>query len=174
MRRLVMLSLLLALPGCPRGDAPSADTLAVQTMPQDTITDLSTIPTTLPPAVPDTPVPASRRPRPRRPAARTEPSIPPAPEPLMAAVEREQAFTRFCYREFGLKTDPTLVGGVAMVVTVGSGGITDAKVENDNWSSQAGTAVNRCLNERARMAWKVAPGSVAAGRYVVPLRFTGS
>ena len=170
----------MALPACPRGDAPSADSITVQPMPQDTVTDLSTIATTLPPEAPDTftPRPATRRPastaRPRAATPTPEPSLPQAPEPLMAAVEREQAFTRFCYREFGLKNDPSLAGGVAMIVTVGSTGVTDARVENDSWSSQAGSGVNRCLNERATMAWKLSPGSVAPGRYVVPLRFSGS
>ena len=48
-----------------------------------------------------------------------------------------------------------LRGGVAMVVTVGAGGITNAAVGNSNWTSGAGSAVNRCLNEKASIAWKV-------------------
>jgi hypothetical protein len=91
----------------------------------------------------------------------------------MAAVDRERSFSRFCYQEFGQKVDPSLRGGVAMVVSVGSRGITDAKVASDSWSSNAGTAVNRCLDERAESAWKLAAGIVPAGKYVVRMTFTG-
>lgn len=97
-----------------------------------------------------------------------------APTPLLDAVQREQAFSRFCYSEFGQKADPSLRGNVAMVVTVGSGGITDARVSDSNWSGSAGNAVNRCLNEKAKRAWKLSPGSVSPGRYAIRLSFTGS
>lgn len=97
-----------------------------------------------------------------------------APGPLLDAVQREQAFSRFCYSEFGQKADPSLRGNVAMVVTVGSGGITDARVSDSNWSGSAGNAVNRCLNDKAKRAWKLTPGAVSPGRYAVQLSFTGS
>jgi hypothetical protein len=91
----------------------------------------------------------------------------------MAAVDRERSFSRFCYQEFGQKVDPTLAGGVAIVVSVGKSGITDAKVASDSWSSNAGGAVNRCLDQRASAAWKLADGAVPAGKYVVRMTFTG-
>jgi hypothetical protein len=124
--------------------------------------------TSLPPPMTDT-LPA--RPVVRRPRASA--AIPPAPPALVQAVSREQSFTQFCYQEFGQKADPTLQGGVAMVVTVSADGtISDARVENDSWTSDAGAAVNRCLNERAREAWRLARGAVNPGRYVVSLTFT--
>ena len=91
----------------------------------------------------------------------------------MDAVSRERTSSQFCYQEFGQKVDPSLTGGVAFVVAIGSTGITDARVANDSWSSNAGTGVNRCLNERAASAWKLAAGAVPAGRYVVRMTFTG-
>ena len=91
----------------------------------------------------------------------------------MEAVDRERSFSRFCYQEFGQKVDPTLRGGVAMVVSVGSGGITAAKVASDSWSSNAGAGVNRCLDQKAATAWKLAPGAVKAGKYMVRMTFTG-
>jgi hypothetical protein len=91
----------------------------------------------------------------------------------MDAVSRERSFSRFCYQEFGQKVDPSLTGGVAFVVSVGSAGITDAKVASDSWTSSAGKAVNRCLDERAGSAWKLAGGAVPAGKYVVRMTFTG-
>jgi hypothetical protein len=100
--------------------------------------------------------------------------IPPAPPALLDAVQREQSFSKFCYQEFGQKADPSLAGGVAMVVTVESSGITDAHVRADSWTSKAGKAVNTCLNEKAPLAWKPEPGSVKPGRYIVQLAFRPS
>ena len=102
-------------------------------------------------------------------------SFPDAPAPLVEAVQREQSATRFCYTEFGQKADPTLRGNVAMVVTIGSSGVTDATVEDSRWTGNtAGRAVNRCLNQKAKVAWNVSPGAVKPGKYVVQLSFSGA
>jgi hypothetical protein len=58
-----------------------------------------------------------------------------------------------------------------MVVTVDDGGVTGARVANDTWSSEAGNAVNDCLNEKAAGAWKRSATGVKAGKYVVQLSF---
>ncbi|MDQ4081192.1 MAG: hypothetical protein M3125_10590 [Gemmatimonadota bacterium] len=168
MKRLSLaLPLVLALVGCPKDDDENAQ-IPVDTIARDTApADLTSLQPDLPPAAPDTFTPPKPE-RTQRPAR-----IPPAPAALMEAVEREQAFSNFCYREFGLKSDPQLRGGVAMLVTVGRTGVTAARVEADSWSSNIGKAVNQCLNERAANAWKVAPGEVRAGTYQVDLRFTG-
>jgi len=59
-------------------------------------------------------------------------------------------------------------------VTVGGEGITNATVGDARWSGSAGKAVNSCLNQKAKLAWKLAPGAVKAGRYVVQLSFSGA
>lgn len=100
--------------------------------------------------------------------------IPDAPRELMTAVERELSFQRFCYQEFGQKADPSLAGNVAMVVRIGDGGISDTRVGNSRWTSSAGQAVNTCLSQKAKQAWKVAPGVVKPGQYVVQLSFRGT
>jgi len=160
--------------GCP-GDRRTAADSARAAIPVDTMpADLSKVQTSLPPTLPDTFRGAARRVA-RRSAGDVapEPPLPAAPPALMDAVTRERSFSRFCYQEFGQKVDPSLAGGVAFVVTVGSAGITDARVASDSWSSNAGSSVNRCLNERAGSAWKLAPGAVPAGKYVVRMTFTG-
>jgi hypothetical protein len=155
--------------GCPGEKRAKRADSARAAIPVDTTpTDLSKVETSLPPAAPDT----FKGPA-RNVARRTPPPIPPAPPALMEAVDRERSFSRFCYQEFGQKVDPTLKGGVAMVVSVGSGGITGAKVASDSWSSSAGSGVNRCLDQRAGSAWKLAAGVVPAGKYVVRMTFTG-
>jgi len=169
MKRLLLATpLVLVLLACPKDDDENVvpvDTIARDTTPLN----LDSIETALPPPAPDT----FTRP-PLNTGGTTQRSrYASAPAPLMDAVEREQAFSNFCYREFGLKSDPRLRGGVAMVVTVGRNGVSAARVAADSWSSSSGKAVNECLNERAANAWKVAPGEVKAGTYQVDLRFTG-
>jgi hypothetical protein len=148
----------------PHGKRPTvADTERIDT----TKVGLDTLQANLPPPEPDTFARVQPTPEPQP----TRRAIPEAPDALMAAVEREKDFTQFCYEEVGLKTDPTLRGGVAFIVTVGASGITGARIASDNWTSGAGKAVNRCLNERARQAWKLKPGEVKAGQYRVPMTF---
>jgi len=131
---------------------------------QDTVpVNLDSLESAIPPAVPDSYTPPPRRPAPER--------IPPAPPELLTAVQREQSFSKFCYQEFGQKADPSLRGGVAMVVTVDDGGVSGARVANDSWSSDAGSAVNDCLDQKAAGAWQRSAKGVKAGRYVVQLSF---
>jgi hypothetical protein len=128
---------------------------------------LESLTTNVPPPAPDTFTPPKIETRP----APTRPQYPMAPEALMEAVRREQSFTQFCYQEFGQKSDPQLRGGVAMLVTVGTSGVTAAHVANDSWTSKFGKAVNRCLNQRAKDAWRLPAGTVKSGQYVVNLTF---
>jgi hypothetical protein len=157
---------MIAVIGCPK-DKKGLDTVAVA--PLDTIPqDLSSLQPTLPPADPDTFKAA--QPAPPTPAGPTYPS---APDPLIQAVSREAGATEFCYNEFGLKADPKLRGSVTMLVTVGSRGVTAAKVGNSLWAPRSGgAAVNTCLNQRAKDAIKLAAGEVKPGIYMVPLSFT--
>ncbi|HVE80310.1 MAG TPA: hypothetical protein VNA89_15705 [Gemmatimonadaceae bacterium] len=176
-RLLLLLPMSVVLAACPgdkraaRRDSVPVDTtqlVAADTTPGD----LSGVQTNLPAATPDTFKRVPLTPSGSRPAQR---AIPEAPGALMEAVQREQAFSRFCFTEYGQKTDPSLTGGVAMVVTVNSQGISDARVGDARWSSSAaGRAVNRCLNERAKGAWRLPAGAVKPGQYVVQLSFRGT
>lgn len=160
MRKLLIAAMVPLLAACP------GDEKKVATPPpaQDTVPmNLDSLESAIPPAVSDSYTPPPRR----APAQR----IPPAPPELVAAVQREQSFSKFCYQEFGQKADPTLQGGVAMVVTVDASGVTGARVANDTWSSEAGKAVNDCLDEKAAGAWKRSAKGLKAGKYVVQLSF---
>ena len=168
MNRLAILPLVAILAACP-GEKAVKDTTPV--IPLDTTsTDLSNVQTSLPPPAPDT----FTIPKPR-PPVQQQARVPDAPSALVEAVQREQSATKFCFSEFGQKADPSLVGNVAMVVTVGDAGISDATVAASNWSgAAAGKAVNKCLNEKAKLAWKLPPGSVKQGKYQVQLSFRGT
>jgi len=156
----ILVVLLAACPGDKkRSEAPPQPV-------QDTMPlNLDSLQSAIPPAVTDSYTPPPKR------RARERIRIPPAPPALLAAVQREQSFSKFCYQEFGQKADPSLQGGVVMVVTVDDSGISAARVANDSWSSDAGREVNNCLNEKAASAWKRAAAPVKAGKYVVQLSF---
>jgi hypothetical protein len=176
---LPFLAITLACPGEKKKDVAQlpVDTLKPDSTKMITSTDtapadLGKIKTNLPAAAPD-----SFHEQKLKPSGVGNPSrssFADAPAPLVDAVQREQSATRFCYTEFGQKADPTLRGNVAMVVTIGNTGVTDARVGDAKWSSStAGRAVNRCLDQKAKQAWNVTPGAVKPGHYVVQLSFSG-
>jgi hypothetical protein len=180
-KRLALIPVLitaLACPGEKRKDVAQVpvDSTKADTAVDTTHTDLSKIKTNLPAANPVTSPPerVTRTASNSGLGAPSRSTFPDAPTPLVDAVQREQSATRFCFTEFGQKADPTLRGNVAMLVTIGGSGVTDAEVADSRWTGNAGRAVNRCLNQKAKQAWNVSPGAVKPGRYVVQLSFTGS
>ena len=171
----MILPMMLLFAACPKDKTAKRDSMPIDTTHLDTTqtADLSSIKTSLPPAEPDT---FKQR---KLPTATTSSaggglSVPAAPGALTEAVQREQSMTKFCFTEFGQKSDPSLRGNVAMVVTVGASGITNATVGDARWSGSAGKAVDNCLNQKAKLAWKLAPGAVKPGKYVVQLSFSGA
>ncbi len=168
MRHCPMYALLLfvACGGDAKPKSAAAAAAAFAAPPDTAKVDLGAVKTNLPPTVSDSFVAPPTRPR-----LRIE-NIPDAPDALMEAVQREEGISRFCYQEFGQKSDPKLVGAVALVVVFDVGKIWSARVGADDWSSKAGKAVNACLVEKAPQAWKLLPGAkVVPGKYVVQLRF---
>ena len=183
-KRLAFLPLFVIAVACPGDKKKETAQLPVDTLKADstkmvastdtgTATDLSKIKTNLPKAAPDTFHQQKLTPSGGDVGNTGRTSFADAPKPLVDAVEREESATKFCYTEFGQKADPTLRGNVAMVVTIGNTGVTDARVGDAKWSGSAGKAVNRCLDQKAKQAWNVAPGAVKPGRYVVQLSFSG-
>ena len=184
MRRLVLLPFSVLLVACPGDKKPqrTAAAIPIDTTqpPVDTTTqtDLSKIKASTPPAAPDT-----YRLRKLTPSGTNtgggaggsgEVGLPEAPQALLYVVERETSAEQFCFTEFGKKSDPGLRGNVIMAVSVNGSGVSDAHVASSAWSGAAGSAVNRCLNDRAKRAWQLAPGAVKPGRYSVRLTFSGS
>jgi hypothetical protein len=186
MKRYALVPFLVVAAACPgekKKDTAQipvdSTTVATDSTKTDTTSgDLSKIAANLPTVAPDT-----FRARTPAPNARvggsgvgsvSRSSFPDAPAPLVEAVQREQGATRFCYTEFGQKADPSLRGNVAMLVTIGRSGVSDASVADANWTGTAGRAVNRCLDQKAKLAWNVSPGAVKPGKYIVQLSFSGA
>jgi hypothetical protein len=145
MKRIALIVVgVIVLAACPGDDdQPPVDPSTISQM-DTTPVSFDSLETSLPPAVTDTQTPPPPVRRPPRPAA-----IPPAPPALVAAVSREQSFTKFCYQEFGQKADPTLRGGVAMVVTVSAEGIGGQPMPEREGEG--------CVAARS---WRCAPGQV--------------
>ena len=159
MRRMLAAAAVVLVAACSHDKKQATPPIAQDTTPMN----LDSVQSAIPAAAPDT----FKPPKPQL----AEKPIPPAPPALIEVVEREQSFSQFCYQEFGQKVDPRLQGGVAMLVTVGSSGVSDARVKADTWSSKAGKSVNQCLDEKAARAWKPTSGSVKPGKYIVQLSF---
>lgn len=190
MKRWAVVPLLVAAAACPRdkqkdtAQIPVDSALVADSIKRadsariaDTATDLSKVVANVPKIDPDTfkvRTPVATAPVRGRDVGLRGSTFPDAPAPLVEAVQREQGATRFCYTEFGQKSDPTLRGNVAMVVTVSNAGVSDARVADSRWTGTAGRAVNRCLDEKAKQAWNVSRGSVRPGKYVVQLSFSGA
>jgi hypothetical protein len=179
---LTLIPLLAIAVACPGDKKKDVATIPVDTMKPDSTklatadtstSDLSKIPANLPKPAPDTFHQQKLAPSGTSVGSAGATRFADAPTPLVDAVQREQNATRFCYTEFGQKADPQLRGNVAMVVTIANSGITDARVGDAKWSGTAGRAVDRCLDQKAKQAWNVAPGAVKPGRYVVQLSFSG-
>ena len=170
----MVLPMMVLFAGCPKDKTAKRDSIPTDTTHLDTTqtTDLSNIQSNLPPVEPDTFKQRKLTPTPSSSGGGL--SVPAAPSELMDAVQRENSMTKFCYTEFGQKSDPSLRGNVAMVVTVSGEGISNATVGDARWSGSAGKAVNSCLNQKAKLAWKLAPGAVKPGKYVVQLSFSGA
>src|SRR5690242_14017068 len=148
MKRLALVPLLVCALACPGEKKQDVATTPPPAPPVDTSTpvDLGKVKAALPPPTKEPPREQPLTPSGGGTVARTYPE---APSALMEAVQREQGATRFCYSEFGQKADPTLRGNVALAVTVSSTGISDVHVGDSRWTGNAaGSAVNRCLNQR--------------------------
>ncbi len=172
MKRPLLLPFAVVLMACPGDKKPQK--AAALPVPVDTAapaTNLSAVKSNLPAAAPDT-----FKPRKLAHTSRSAGSVdlPDAPPPLTEVVQREQSVSQFCFIEFGKKTDPALRGTVDVAVSVASAGVSDIRIASSSWSGNAGAAVDNCLTQRAKRAWKLAPGSVKPGKYAVRLSFSGS
>ncbi len=173
MKRLLFLPFAVVLMACP-GDKKPQKTASLS-VPVDTTgraADLSSVKTNLPAAAPDTFKPRKLAHTASR-GGESAPELADAPPPLTEVVQREESVSQFCFIEFGKKSDPSLRGNVDMAVSVASAGVSDIRIASSSWSGNAGAAVDNCLIQRAKRAWKLAPGSVKPGKYAVRLTFSG-
>jgi hypothetical protein len=90
---------------------------------------------------------------------------------LAAAVRKEAQKTYDCYTKTLRDYDPTLAGVVQVLVNFGAAGWDLVRVEQWNWSSPAGGAVQACINMRAKSEWKLPTKGIRPGAHLVQLTF---
>jgi len=74
-----------------------------------------------------------------------------------------------CYKD-GKNIDPYLAGTVSFFIHLNPAGSDLIRVQESQWTSQAGNVTDKCLNEAARQ-WKLPMGMGKQGAYVVQVQF---
>ena len=79
------------------------------------------------------------------------------------------AKTPQCYKD-GKNIDPYLAGTVSFFMHLNPAGSDVIRVQESQWTSQAGNVTDKCLNEAARQ-WKLPMGMGKQAAYVVQIQF---
>jgi len=74
-----------------------------------------------------------------------------------------------CYKD-GKNIDPYLAGTVSFFIHLNPAGSDLIRVQESQWTSQAGNVTDKCFNESARQ-WKLPMGMAKQGSYVVQVQF---
>ena len=74
-----------------------------------------------------------------------------------------------CYKD-GKNIDPYLAGTVSFFIHLNPAGSDVIRVQESQWTSQAGNVTDKCFNESARQ-WKLPMGMGKQGAYVVQVQF---
>lgn len=74
-----------------------------------------------------------------------------------------------CYQD-GKRIDPFLAGTVSFLVNMNVVGSDIVRVQESQWTSQAGNVSDRCFNDAARQ-WKFGMGIAKAGAYILQVQF---
>jgi hypothetical protein len=91
---------------------------------------------------------------------------------LGTTVRSREPQLRYCYVEYGLKTDPGLAGSVTLALTLNAGGnVTNANLTRRTWSGESATSTEGCILEKAR-AWRFAASPSGAGTFEFSFNFT--
>jgi hypothetical protein len=88
------------------------------------------------------------------------------------AVLRESEKTRDCYTNARRDLDPNLSTVLYILANFGAAGWDLVRVEKSNFTSDAGLAVNACINSRAKTEWKLPMRGVRPGAHIVKIVYT--
>lgn len=79
---------------------------------------------------------------------------------------------QFCYSEYGLKTNPTLAGSVAVAVTLTSdGAVTGVDITKRTWSGPGAAESESCIRQRIS-GWKFPSSEHGGGTYSFSFSFS--
>jgi hypothetical protein len=74
-----------------------------------------------------------------------------------------------CYKD-GRNIDPYLAGTVSFYIHLNPAGSDLIRVQESQWTSQAGNVTDKCLNEAARQ-WKLPMGMGKQAAYIIQVQF---
>jgi hypothetical protein len=90
---------------------------------------------------------------------------------LGAFVRSRESQLRFCYVEYGLKTNPSLAGTITVAISLQpSGTVTDVDITNRTWGGAGASETESCIRRKIS-SWKF-PVADAGGTYAFPFNFT--
>ena len=85
-------------------------------------------------------------------------------------VRNRESQLRFCYTEFGLKSNPGLAGSITTNISLTeSGGVTGVNISNRSWSGAGSSEAENCIRGKIR-GWRFPSGS--PGTYAFSFNFT--
>lgn len=79
------------------------------------------------------------------------------------------AKTPQCYQD-GKRVDPFLAGTVSFLISMNVVGSDIVRVQESQWTSQAGNVSDRCFNDASRQ-WKFGMGISKPGAYILQVQF---
>jgi hypothetical protein len=89
---------------------------------------------------------------------------------LGSFVRSRESQLRFCYTEFGLKTNPGLAGSITTNISLTeSGSVTGVNISNRSWGGAGSSEAENCIRGKIR-GWRFPSGT--AGTYAFSFNFT--
>jgi hypothetical protein len=87
-------------------------------------------------------------------------------------VRSRESQLRFCYQEYGLKSNPSLAGTVTVAISLtGSGDVTGVNVTNRTWSGPGASEAESCIRNKIE-SWRFPSSDAGGGTYSFPFNFT--
>jgi len=87
-------------------------------------------------------------------------------------VRSRESQLRFCYQEYGLKSNPSLAGTVTVAISLtGSGDVTGVNITNRTWGGAGASEVESCIRNKIE-SWRFPPSDAGGGTYSFPFNFT--
>jgi hypothetical protein len=85
-------------------------------------------------------------------------------------VRSRESQLRFCYNEYGLKSNPNLAGSIGTAISLTeSGSVTNVSISSRSWSGAGASEAENCIRQKIR-SWRFPSGT--AGTYGFNFNFT--
>src|SRR2546421_252518 len=87
-------------------------------------------------------------------------------------VRSRESQLRFCYQEYGLKSNPSLAGTVTVAISLtGSGDVTGVNITNRTWNGPGASEAESCIRNKIE-SWRFPSSDAGGGTYSFPFNFT--